>query len=384
MSINTLTDKDCRDATTNNGKLRKYFDGYGMFLAVLPTGSKVWRLAYRHEGKEKTASIGPYPLISLKDARIRRDELRLKLLDGIDPTVKTFSKVAKTVSECIAEYWAGRHDVSDTYKHNAMRGLEMHIEPFLGPMFIKDITRQLLMDTLRPMDAAGKTVYVRKVKRWFGQVCEWAMQHGHCTNNPASLIDSKSAFGHKKVIGFAALPVSEAHGFIDRLAIEQNLQSVIACKFLALTWVRTDELRSMTWAEIEGDTWRIPGKRMKGGLEHIVPLSKQAQALLEEMKMRSVGSIYVFPSDRRKDRPMSENSILYLMHRIGYKGLMTGHGWRKVGSTWANENEFNKDHVEKQLAHVDGGVRGIYNSAEYLKQRRIMLQSYADWLFKAD
>lgn len=382
MSINNLTDKDCRDATNNNGKLRKYFDGHGMFLAVLPTGSKVWRMAYRHEGKEKTASIGPYPLIGLKDARIRRDELRLKLIDGIDPTVKVAVKVEKTVSECIAEYWGGRNDVSDTYKHNAVRGLEMHIEPFLGTKPIKDITREILMDTLRPMDASGKTVYVRKVKRWFGQVAEWAMQHGHCDSNPATLINSKSAFGHKKVEGFAFLPLEKVHEFMDRMAMEQNLQSVIACKLLALTWVRTDELRSMTWDEIDGDTWRIPAKRMKGGLDHMVPLSTQAQSLIEEMKLRSAGSQYVFPCDRRKDRSMSENSILYLMHRIGYKGLMTGHGWRKVGSTWANENEFNKDHVEKQLAHVDGGVRGVYNSAEYLKQRRVMLQTYADWLLK--
>jgi integrase len=380
MSINTLTDKDCREAKNNDGKLKKYFDGHGLFLAVLPTGSKVWRLAYRHEGKEKTASIGPYPLISLKDARVRRDELRVKLLDGIDPTFKEKVKEVKTVSFCIAEYWAGRNDVSPTYKHNAMRGLEMHIEPFLGDKPIKDITREILMETLRPMDAAGKTVYVRKVKRWFGQVIEWAMQHGHCESNPATQINSKSAFGHKKVKGFAFLPVSDVHGFMDRMALEENLQSVIGCKFLALTWVRTDELRSMVWSEIEGDSWRIPGKRMKGGLEHIVPLSKQAQALIAEMKMRSTGSDYVFPSDRRNDRPMSENSILYLMHRIGYKGRMTGHGWRKVGSTWANENEFNADHVEKQLAHVDDTSRGVYNSAEYLKQRRIMLQAYADWL----
>lgn len=129
MAINTLTDKDCREATNNNGKLKKYFDGHGMFLAVLPTGSKVWRLAYRHQGKEKTATIGPYPLISLKDARIHRDELRVKLMDGIDPTIKSKVEVPKTVSECIAEYWAGRNDVSDTYKHNAMRGLEMQCWP---------------------------------------------------------------------------------------------------------------------------------------------------------------------------------------------------------------------------------------------------------------
>lgn len=138
----------------------------------------------------------------------------------------------------------------------------------------------------------------------------------------------------------------------------------------------------MTWAEVEGDIWRIPGKRMKKNREHLVPLSTQAQALLKEMKLRSRGSAYVFPNDRTGNRPMSENSILYLIHRIGYKGRMTGHGWRKVGSTWANEHEFNTDHIEMQLAHKEGGVRGVYNSAEYLKQRRAMLQVFADWLLK--
>ena len=136
----------------------------------------------------------------------------------------------------------------------------------------------------------------------------------------------------------------------------------------------------MTWDEIEGDIWRIPAKRMKKRREHLVPLSTQALELLAELKLRSRGGIYVFPNDRDGKRAMSENAILYLIHRLDYKGRMTGHGWRKIGSTWANENEYNADHVETQLAHIEGGVRGVYNSAEYLKQRRVMLQAFADWL----
>ena len=382
MAINTLTDADCRKAAPNAGKLRKLFDGHGLLLAVLPSGNKVWRLAYRNsEGKQQTAVIGPYPLISLKEARDRRDAIRLKLLDGVD--LKAKAKPSITFDAAIAAYWAGRTDISDGYKANALRGLAMHLSPTLGARPVREITRDSLMGALKPMDAAGLTVYVRRVRMWASQVLDWAVQHDHCVDNPASSINSKVAFSRKPREGFAALPIAEVHSFLDRLALEDEIQSVLACKLLALTWTRTDELRRMTWVEIEGDTWRIPGKRMKKGREHLVPLPTQAQALLAEMKRRSRGSTFVFPNDRTGDRPMSENSILYLIHRIGYKGRMTGHGWRKVGSTWANEHEYNTDHIEMQLAHKEGGVRGVYNSAEYLKQRRVMLQDFADWLFKA-
>ena len=384
MAINTLTDADCRRATPNDGKLRKLFDGHGLMLAVLPSGNKVWRMAYRNdEGKQQTAVIGPYPLIGLKEARERRDVLRLKLIDGDDlkPKRKAISP-SITLDAAIDTYWAGRTDISAGYKANALRALAMYVSPTLGAKTVREITKEDLMAALRPMDAAGLSVYVRRVRMWVGQVLDWAIQHGHCEENPASNINSMVAFSRKPREGFAALALAEVHPFMERLDLEDEIQSVLACKLLALTWTRTDELRRMTWAEVEGDVWRIPGKRMKKGREHLVPLPSQALDLLAEMKLRSRGSIYVFPNDRGGSRPMSENAILYLIHRIGFKGKMTGHGWRKVGSTWANEHEYNSDHVEVQLAHKDGGVRGVYNSAEYLKQRRVMLQAFADWLLK--
>lgn len=384
MAINTLTDADCRRATPNDGKLRKLFDGHGLMLAVLPSGNKVWRMAYRNsDGKQQTAVIGPYPLIGLKEARERRDALRLKLVDGEDLRARPRTKASIALDVAIESYWAGRTDISAGYKSNALRALAMYVSPTLGATPVRDISKDDLMAVLKPMDDAGLSVYVRRVRMWVGQVLDWAVQHGHCADNPASNINSKVAFSRKPREGFAALALAEVPGFVERLALEDEIQSVLACKLLALTWTRTDELRRMTWAEVEGDVWRIPGKRMKKGREHLVPLSTQALVLLAEMKLRSRGSKYVFPNDRGGSRPMSENSILYLIHRIGYKGKMTGHGWRKVGSTWANENEYNSDHVEVQLAHKDGGVRGVYNSAEYLKQRRVMLQAFADWLFKA-
>lgn len=385
MAINTLTDADCRKATPNEGKLRKLFDGHGLFLAVLPSGNKVWRLAYRNNvGTQQTAVIGPYPLIGLKDARERRDAIRLKLLDGDDLKPKATAKPSISFDAAIAEYWAGRTDIGEGYKANALRGLAMHLSPTIGAMQVRDVTRDNLMDALKPMDAAGLTVYVRRVRMWASQVLDWSVQHGHADSNPASSINSKVAFSRKPREGFAFLPLSEVHPFLERMSLEHDIQSVLACKLLALTWTRTNELRGLKWLEVEGDTLRIPAKRMKAGREHLVPLSTQAEAILKVMKERSRGSAYVFPNDRTGSRPMSENAVLYLIHRIGYKGRMTGHGWRKVGSTWANENEYNADHIEMQLAHKDGGVRGVYNSAEYLKPRRVMLQAFADWLLKAD
>ena len=384
MAINTLTDADCRRATPNDGKLRKLFDGHGLMLAVLPSGSKVWRMAYRNDaGKQQTAVIGPYPLIGLKEARERRDLLRLKLVDGEDIKAKPKTKPSIALDVAIETYWAGRGDISPGYKGNALRALAMYVSPTLGARPVREISKEDLMGALRPLDAAGLTVYVRRVRMWVGQVFDWAVQHGHCEENPASSINSKVAFSRKPREGFASLALAEVHPFMQRLALEDSIQSVLACKLLALTWTRTDELRRMTWDEVEGDLWRIPAKRMKKRREHLVPLSTQALDLLAEMKLRSRGSPYVFPNDRGAKRPMSENAILYLIHRLDYKGKMTGHGWRKVGSTWANENEYNSDHVEMQLAHKDGGVRGVYNSAEYLQQRRVMLQAFADWLLKA-
>lgn len=181
---------------------------------------------------------------------------------------------------------------------------------------------------------------------------------------------------------FPAIDLAEVPEFMNRLALEIDVQSALACKLLALTWTRTGELRRMRWDEIDGDLWRIPAEKMKRRRDHLVPLSRQALAVIEQMRARRGISPFVFPSANRADRPMSENAILYLIHRIGYKGRMSGHGWRTLGSTWANERGHNRDAIERQLAHApDDEVRAAYNRAEYLPERRAMLQSWADWLF---
>lgn len=379
MPTNSLTDARCR-AAKSDGKAAKLFDGGGLHLYIAPTGSKTWRMAYRVDGKPQTLSIGPYPSVGLAEARQKRDQAKAKLREGTDPKPKR-ERVTMTLEKACETYWSGRKDLSASYLANVTRAIEMHVTPKLGDRPIGQITREELLETLMHLDSAGKHEYVRKVRMWLGQVWDWAIEQGEATINPARLIRPEKAFGKSKVEHFASLELTDMPAFMERLSMEKELQSVLACKLLALTWVRTNELRMMLWSEIDGDLWRIPEGKMKRRRDHLVPLSRQALEVLEKLKARSRGSVYVFPNDLRADRPMSENAVLYLIGRMGYKKMMTGHGFRTVGSTWANEGGYNADAIERQLAHApEDKVRASYNRAEFLPERRKMLNDWADWL----
>ena len=381
MATNVLTDAKCR-AIKASGKPVKVFDGGGLFLFVSPTGAKVWRLTYRIDGKAQTLVIGPYPAVSLAEARQKRDKVKAVLREGQDPkAAQKARKAGRTLDDAHNAYWGGRKDLSPSYLENERRAYEMHVQPILGKRLIRDIGRPDVLDCLNQLDAKGKHDYVRKIRMWLAQVWDWAIEHGEATENPPRSIKPERAFGKRQVEHFAALEPREIPAFMERLAAEGELQSVLALKLLALTWVRTNELRFMTWAEIQGDTWIIPAGKMKRRRDHVVPLSTKAQELLAILKPRAGRSEYVFPADHRPDRPISENAVLALIARMGYKGRMTGHGWRSVGSTWANEEGYPPDVIERQLAHVPGDkTRAAYNRSIYLDQRRAMLEAWAAWL----
>lgn len=383
MATNTLTDSQCRGFKPGDKGYKK-FDGEGLYLWITPGGSKLWRQAYRWEGKEQTISWGPYPQVSLAEARAKRDQAKRQLRDGINPMAAAAAPkpAALTFSKCAELYWAGRKDCTPKYIDNATRAIDAYLVPALGQRPIDGITRNDLLAELRKVDDAGKHVYVRKIRLWADAVFEWARANGHCDHNPAAEIDPKKAFAVAKVEHFAALEPSEMPQLFDRLSFESpQQQSVLALRMLAYTWVRTTELRQMRWHEIEGDTWRIPAGKMKRSRDHVIPLSRQALELIEVMRQRARGSDYVFRGESRNDTPISENAILYLLYRIGFKGRMTGHGFRSVASTWANEAGYEPDHIELQLAHSEENkTRSAYNRARYLKQRRQMLQDWADWL----
>jgi integrase len=381
MATNVLTDAKCKGAKAGDKPI-KLFDGGGMFLFCSPTGAKVWRLTYRIDGKAQTLVIGPYPGVTLAEARQKRDHVKAVLRDGQDPkAAQKARKAGRTLDDAHDAYWLGRKDLSASYLENERRAYEMHVQPILGKRLIRDIARPDVLDCLNQLDAKGKHDYVRKIRMWLAQVWDWAIEQGEATENPPRSIKPERAFGKRQTEHFAALDPREIPAFMQRLEAEGELQSVLALKLLALTWVRTNELRFMCWAEIQGDTWIIPAGKMKRRRDHVVPLSTKAQELLAILKPRAGRSEYVFPADHRPDRPISENAVLALIARMGYKGRHTGHGWRSVGSTWANEAGYPPDVIERQLAHVPGDkTRAAYNRSLYLDQRRSMLEAWAAWL----
>ena len=382
MPTNKLTDAACKGAKPT-GTAKKLFDGGGLFLYISPVGGKLWRMAYRLNGKPKTLTFGPYPAVTLGEARAKRDLAKSQLRDGVDPNADKRKRPTLTFEQAATEYIKSRLDLSESYLCNLRRGLEMHIYPTLGQMEITQISREALLDVLRRMDAAGRHVYVRKVRLWTSQVFEWAVENGDATANPAATIRPEKAFTRASIEHFPALSPAQSRELWQRLDLENDLSSVIACKLLALTWLRTGELRMIHWSDIDtaSSLLTIPAGRMKRRRDHLVPLSTAALELISKMYERRNGSEYVFPAEHRHDRPMSENAVLYLLYRMGYRGRMTGHGWRTVASTWANDNAYNRDAIERQLAHApDDRVRAAYNRAEYLPERRKMLQDWAEWL----
>lgn len=375
----TLTDAKCRSAQPRE-RPYKLFDGLGLYLWVNSTGAKRWRASYRIDGALQTATFGPYPEVSLAEARRKLLELRAKRRDGEDPRPKR-DRPALSLRQVCDAYWNGRANISDAYRGNVLAALEMHVYPTLGDVSVGEMDRARMLACLNVMNARGLYVYVRRVRTWLAQPLDWAVEHGHCVTNVARNIRPEVAFGKRVVQGMPALSQAEMPGFIERLKIEdQTLPSVRACWLILLTWARTGEVRQMLWPEVEGDVWRIPAGKMKRRREHVVPLVAEAVAVLEQLRAAK-RSDFVLPADHRPDRPISENAVLALIARMGYRGRMSGHGVRSVASTWANERGYPADVIETQLAHApDDATRAAYNRASYITQRREMLQAWARWL----
>lgn len=383
MPTAKLSDAQCR-AAKPRAKAYKLFDGGGLALVVLPSGVKSWRLFHRVDGKQQTATLGLYPAVTLADARKRATEARS------DPPAPVAAPMPTlTLAAAARAYWDGRRDVTDGYREQEFRRLEFGLFPELGRVPVRDLTRAEVLRVLLTIDAKGHAEAARRTLRGLGQVLEWCVELEHCPANVAKTIRPARAFSGRTVEHHASLPLAEVPAFMARLALEADLQSVLALKLLALTWVRTGELRGMRWSELERNAdgaptrWRVPAARMKmrRGVDHLVPLSRQAVRLLAVLQSRAGSSPYVFPAERTPQRPMSEAAVLALIGRMGYAGRMTGHGWRTVASTWANEAGWHPDAIERQLAHMPGDlIRAVYNAAQYLAVRAPMLQAFADWL----
>jgi len=385
------------DTLVRNSKPRtkpyKVFDGEGLFLLVTPAGGRYWRLKYVFDGKEKLLALGVYPDVSLASAREGRAEARKLLAAGKDPGAARkeakrleIASNANTFEGVAREWYAKReHEWAPGSLHCKRIYLEKHLLPKLGERPIVAITAPELLSILRVIEGRGTLDTARRVMQMCGQIFRYAIATGRAERNPVP--DLRGALATPVVKHHSFLQANELPEFLKHLAeYDGGLQTKLALRLLLLTFVRTNELRGADWAEIDWEKadWRIPAVRMKMKQLHIVPLSRQAVDILRELKELTGGQRFVFPNQHNPATFMSENTMLYALYRMGYHSRATGHGFRSTASTILNEHEFRPDVIERQLAHGERNkVRAAYNHAQYLPERRRMMQWWADYLDEA-
>lgn len=388
----SLTDTAIRNAKPTDKPIR-LFDGGGLYLEVAPTGGKLWRLKYRVDGKEKRLALGTYPDTGLKDARSRRDDARKQLANGVDPSAaRKAAKLAKAAVEintfeALGREWMATRgkEWTPSYAGKTQSALERHAFPAIGALPIANITAPEVLALLRAIEQRGTVDMAHRIQQHCGAIFRYAIATGRATADPVPSL--KGALSTVKQEHYAALTDPVEYAGLLRAIDEYRgeVTTKAAMQLLALTFQRTKEVRFSEWAQFDMDAalWRIPAEIMKMREAHIVPLSKQAIDVLKTLQPLTGQGRLVFPSSISRERPISENTVVYALGRMGYKGRMTGHGFRSVASTLLNEQGYRHDVIERQLAHAEkNAVRAAYNRAEYLPERKKMMQSWADYLDK--
>lgn len=396
VATNKLTATGLRQIKPGT-KPMKLTDGGGLFLLVEPSGSKLWRFAYRFGGKQKTISMGAFPLVGLAEAREARDAAKRLLLDNVDPSAaRQAAKVAAVEAAKPAPDLPTWDQVATEYVHKlrlegqseatlakTMWLLDMASAAF-GSRPIAQISAPDVLAALRPVEAAGKYETAARMRSFCGRVFRYGIATGRCDRDPAA--DLRGALitppprHHPAIIdpkGVGAL-MRAIRGYDGEPATRAGLL------LLAYTALRNGEARHLEWADIDKAKVQlvVPAHRMKLPRPHIVPLSTQALAALDWMRPISGRGKLILSSLRTPNRAMSENTLNAALRRLGYpKEKMVPHGFRTIFSTHLNDMGFNRDWIERQLAHVEGNsVRAAYNAAEYLEGRRAMMQAWADHL----
>lgn len=376
------------DTAKPREKAYKLADGAGLYLEVVPSGSRYWRMKYRFNGKEKRMAFGVYPAVSLAQARALRDEAKKKLAEGIDPSfAKKEEKLVRDVRlnntfQAVALEWHGTKVSrwSEGYASDIIEAFNKDIFPYIGQQPVNEIKPLVLLNVLRRMESRGATEKAKKVRQRCSEVFRYAIVTGRAEYNPAA--DLTSAMSGHESKHYPFLAVEELPDFFKALAgYTGSPLVVLAARLLILTGVRTGELRGAFWSEfdLEKAVWEIPAERMKMKRPHLVPLSTQALEIVQQLKGMTGQYPLVFPGRNDPRKTMSEASINQVFKRIGYTGKVTGHGFRHTMSTILHEEGFNTAWIETQLAHVDkNAIRGTYNHALYLEGRREMMQWYAD------
>ncbi|EMZ6605984.1 TPA: tyrosine-type recombinase/integrase [Escherichia coli] len=365
-------------------------DGHGLSLLIKPDGSKGWRFRFRFAGKARLMSFGSYELVSLAEAREKRDTARKQVANGIDPVEeRKAQKLAQKLStensfESVSREWhaakADRWTIA--YREEIIKTFEQDVFPFIGKRPISEIKPLELLEVLKRIEKRGALEKTRKVRQRCGEVFRYAIITGRAEYNPAPDLAIALAIPKQKHHPF--LSAEELPHFVRDL--ESYTGSIItknATKILMMTGVRTQEMRFATWSEIDliKGIWEIPAERMKMRRPHIVPLSSQVIELFKQLQPITSDYPYVFIGRNDRRKPISKESVNQVIESLGYKGRTTGHGFRHTLSTILHEMGFESAWIEIQLAHVDKNtIRGTYNHALHLDKRKYMMQKYSDFL----
>lgn len=375
-------------AIKSSEKQQKFYDGSGLYLLVFPSGSKVWRFKYHFQGREKLISLGPYPAVSLKDAREKAAGARKILGGGNDPSVQRQQsrRQRKDTFETLAREWYTKQLPTWTERHavHSLRRMEANLFPYIGSRPIADITAAELLSVLRRMESRNALTMARNARSLCSRIFRYALITGRAERNPAA--DLQGAIAPHITKNRATLTDPAKVGKL-LLAIDGYRGTFTvrnALILLSLTFCRPSEIRRAEWQEfdVEGKLWRIPASKMKMSRDHLVPLSTQTLAVLETMRPFSGGGQYVFPSQKRGKDLLELTTLTDALRYMGFGTQeICAHGFRAMASTLLNEQGYPPDVIERQLAHVPGNkVRAAYNRAEYLPERRKMMDEWANYL----
>jgi len=385
IAINKATPKD---------KPYKLSDSGGLFLYITPAGGKSWRWKYRVNGKEKTMTFGLYPDIGLAQARELHAQARKDRALGADPmlermTTKLVKRIAadnsfSSVAQSWHEQWKGAKN--PRHAEYVWQRLSSDVLPVIGARPVSEIQTIELVAMVKKIAARGALDIAKRCYQTCGQIFRYAVAHGLAQSNPAGSVKPSDILPSRRQENFARIGDKELPELMRQIEAYQGAHTTrLAMKLMALTFVRTSELIGARWEEFdfEREQWRIPGSRMKMKSEHVVPLAPQTLEVLLTLKLITGHSKLLFPGERDRSKPMSNNTILAALKRMGYQGRMTGHGFRGIASTILHEQGFEHEHIELQLAHMErNAVSAAYNHAKYLKQRTEMMKAWAKYLEK--
>ena len=367
-------------------------DSKGLFLFITPSGGKLWRWKYRFQGAQKLMALGKYPEVSLASARERHADARRMLGHGSDPMIaRKEEKIAARLSErssfqAVATQWFDLWKVDKSNQHidSTRRRLEANVYPRIGTKPISDVKPFEIVAMAKAIEQRGAGDLAKRSLQTTSQIFRYAVAHGIAKRNPVAEFKPSDVLKQTKKINLARVDSNELPALLRAIEVYRGAQETrLAIKLIYLTFVRTSELIGAKWSEfdLENKRWNIPAERMKMDTPHIVPLSRQAIEVIELLKTLTGQFELLFPGARNANKPMSNNTILKALERLGYKGRQTGHGFRGIASTILHEQGFNHEHIELQLAHSPRNVvSAAYNHALYLEPRASMMQSWADFM----